>query len=69
MENKCPTGLSVKCLEKFNHVGAILLALEDFNRKNLKTLVEPLTCTSQLSKQPHPRCTGSEVVTKVECSS
>ena len=46
----CPAGSSIKCLGKCNHVGAILFALEDFNRKNLKTFAEPLTCTSQLSK-------------------
>ena len=45
----CPVGSSIKCLGKCNHVDAILFTLEDFNRKNLKTFVEPLTCTSQLS--------------------
>ena len=39
----CPAGSSIKCLGKCNHVGAILFALEDFNRKNSKTFVEPLT--------------------------
>ena len=46
----CPTGSGIKCLEKCNHVGAILFALEEFNRKNLNTFVEPLTFISQLSK-------------------
>ena len=35
----CPAGLSVKCLRKCNHPGAILFALEVFNRKNLKISV------------------------------
>ena len=30
----CPAGSSIKCLRKYNHVSAILFALEDFNRKN-----------------------------------
>ena len=29
----CPAGSSIKCLRKCNHVGAIIFALEDFNRK------------------------------------
>ena len=32
-----------KCRGKCNHVDAIHFALEDFNRKNFKALVEPLT--------------------------
>ena len=36
-------------MESCNHVSAILHALEDFNRKKLKTFVEPLTCTSHSS--------------------
>ena len=33
----CPTGSSIKCLRKWNHVGAIHFALEYFNRKTNKT--------------------------------
>ena len=51
----CPTGSSIKCLGKCNLVGAILFVFEDFNRKKLKTFVEPLTCTSNLSKWNVPR--------------
>ena len=40
----CPAGSSLKFLRKFNHVDAIRFALEDFNRKKIKTFVEPLTC-------------------------
>ena len=36
----CPAGSSIKCLGCYN-IGAILFALEYFNRKNLKTFVEP----------------------------
>ena len=32
----CSAGSSVKCLGKCNHVGPMLFALEDFNRKKLK---------------------------------
>ena len=39
----CPAGSTAKCRGKCNHVGAIHFALEDFNRKNFKALVEPLT--------------------------
>ena len=42
----CPAGSRVKYLGKCNHVGAILFALEYFNKTNLKTFVKPLTCTS-----------------------
>ena len=38
----CPAGSTAKCRGKCNHVGAIHFALEDFNRKNFKALVEPL---------------------------
>ena len=51
----CPGGSSIKCLGNCNHVGAIFFALEDFYRTNLKTFVEPLTCTTQLSKWNVPR--------------
>ena len=61
----CPAGSSIKCLGKGNHVGAILFALEDFNRKNLKTFVEPLTCTSQLSKWNVP-CDSSANPTPID---
>ena len=51
----CPAGSSIKCLGKCNHVSTILFALKDFNRKNFKNFVQPLTCTSQLSKWNVPR--------------
>ena len=35
----CPVGSSAMCLEKCNHVGAILFALEVFNGKNFKAFV------------------------------
>ena len=56
----------INCLGKCNHIGAILFALEDFNRNNLKTFVEPLTCTSQLSKWngPHYSSINSAPVDK-----
>ena len=55
----CLAGSSIKCLGKCNHVGAILFALEDFNRKDLKAYVKSFTCTSQLLKWnvPHDSST------------
>ena len=55
----CPAGSSVKCPGKCNHIGAIRFALEDFNRKNLKTFVELLTCAPQLRKWNLPRDSSS----------
>lgn len=53
--SSCPSGSIVKCLGKGSHVSADPFALEDFNTEDLKTLVEPLTCTFQLSKCDVPR--------------
>ena len=55
----CPAGSSAKGFGKCNHVGAIYFALEDFNRRNLKCFVEPLTGTFQLSRWnvPHDSST------------
>ena len=47
--------IAAACTCHADHVNAIPFALEDSNRKNLKTFVEPLTCTSQLSKWNVPR--------------
>ena len=58
----CPAGSSIKSLGKCNHVGVILFALEDFNRKNLKFFVEPLTCKSQLSKWNVPRDSSTNFI-------
>ena len=44
----CPAGTGVNCLGKCNHIGSILFAIEDFNRKGLKEFNESLTFTSKL---------------------
>ena len=46
----CSAGTGVNCLGKCNHIGSILFAMEDFNRKGIKEFNEPLTYTSKLSK-------------------
>ena len=58
----CPAGSSVKCLGKCNHPGATLFVLEVFNRKNLKTSVEPLRCTTQFSKWNVPHDFSTNLV-------
>ena len=58
----CPARSSVKCFGKCSYAGAILFTLEVFKRKNLKTSVEPLRCTSQLSKWNVPHDTSSNFV-------
>ena len=62
----CLAGSSIKCLGKCNHVGAILFALEDFNRKDLKAYVKSFTCTSQLLKWnvPHDSSTNPAPIDK-----
>ena len=55
----CPAGTGVNCLGKCNHIGSILFAMEDFNRKGLKEFNEPLTFTSKLSKWNAPRDSSS----------
>ena len=42
--------------------GATLFVLEVFNRKNLKTSVEPLRCTSQLPKWNVPHDSSTNLV-------
>ena len=56
---RCPAGTGVNSLGKCNHIGSILFAMEDFNRKGLKEFNEPLTCTSKLSKWNVPRDSSS----------
>ena len=57
----CPAGAGVNCLGKCNHIGSILFAMEDFNRKCLKEFNEPPTCTSKLSKWNVPRDSSSSL--------
>ena len=51
----CPAGIGKNSLGRCNHIGAILFAIEDFNRKNLKQLDVPVSCTSQLSQWNVPK--------------
>ena len=55
----CPVETGVNCLGKCNHIGSILFAMEDFNRKGIKEFNDPLTCTSKLSKWNVPRDSSS----------
>lgn len=45
----CPAGLGSQGKRKYNHVGGVLFALEDFTRRGLQKHPEPLTFTSHLS--------------------
>ena len=45
----CPAGSGLGGFGNCNHVGGILFALEDFNRKGLHQSKEPVSCTSNLS--------------------
>ena len=50
----CIAGPSIKCLRKCNHTGAILFDLEDFNRRNIKTFVEPTFYMSVIKMEYFP---------------
>ena len=45
----CPAGSALGGFGNCNHVGGVLFALEDFNRKDLHQSKEPVSCTSKLS--------------------
>ena len=45
----CPAGSALGGFGNCNHVGGVLFALEDFNRKGLHQSKEPVPCTSKLS--------------------
>ncbi len=45
----CPAGSGVFGLGNCNHVGGVLFALEDFNRKGYQKCPPPVSCTSKLS--------------------
>ena len=45
----CPAGSGLGGFGNCNHVGGVLFALEDFNRKGLHQSTEPISCTSKLS--------------------
>jgi len=44
----CPAGSGLGGFGNCNHVGGVLFALEDFNRKRLHQAKEPVSCTSKL---------------------
>ena len=45
----CPAGAGLSGLGNCNHVGGVLFALEDFNRKGYTNCPEPVSCTSKLA--------------------
>ena len=51
----CPAGLGLRGKGKYNHIGGVLFAIEDFIRRGLQNNSEPLTCTSRLSVWVIPR--------------
>ena len=50
----CPAGIGINGLGNCNHVGGILFALEDFNRRGLQGFSSPISCTSRLSSRNVP---------------
>ena len=50
-----PAGLGLWGKGKYNHIGGVLFAIEDFIRRGLQNNSEPLTCTSRLSVWVVPR--------------
>ncbi len=45
----CPAGLGLGGFGNCNHVGVILFALEDFNRRGLRKYATAISCTSNTS--------------------
>ena len=45
----CPAGIGINGLSNCNHVGGVLFALEDFNRRGLQEFPTAASCTSRLS--------------------
>ena len=45
----CPAVIGLGGFGNCNHVGGILFALEDFNRRGLQEFQSPVSCTSRLS--------------------
>ncbi|XP_065067599.1 uncharacterized protein LOC135693141 [Rhopilema esculentum] len=56
----CPAGIGLGGFGNCNHVGAVLFALEVFNRKGLQKCLEPVSCTSMLSSWNVP--SASQIV-------
>ena len=55
----CPAGVGIGGFGNCNHVGGVLFGLEDFNRRGLKSLPIPQSCTSKLSAWNIPRDSSS----------
>ena len=56
-----PAGSGVGSFGNCNHVGGVLFAFEDFNRKGLHQCEEPVSCTSKLSTWNVPSSSVSPV--------
>ena len=45
----CPAGPGLGGFGSYNHLGGVVLALENFDRKSFHQAKEPISCTSKLS--------------------
>ena len=54
----CPAGIGLGGFGNCNHVGGVLFALEDFNRRGLREYPSAVSCTSKLSSWNVPNATA-----------
>ena len=54
----CPAGIGLGGFGNCNHVGSVLFALEDFNRRGLREYPSAVSCTSKLSSWNVPNATA-----------
>ena len=54
----CPAGIGLGGFGNCNHVGGVLFALEDFNRRGLQEYPSAVSCTSKLSSWNVPNATA-----------
>eukprot|EP00795_Rhopilema_esculentum_P003536 gene3536-2021_t len=72
----CPAGIGLGGFGNCNHIGGVLFALEDFNRKGLQQSPDPVSCTSKLSawnvpsastQNLNPEPIDKVVIQKINC--
>lgn len=61
----CPAGIGLGGFGSCNHVGGVLFALEDFNRKGFQKCSEPVSCTSLLCSWNVPARSLSQIAKPV----
>ena len=61
----CPTGNGLGGFVSCNHVGGVLFALEDFNRKGFQKCSEQVSCTSLLCSWNVPARSLSQIAKPV----